>query len=565
MNEPTRLHRLFILFPLADSVKSLIPIAALVSIKFLNGKSLRDIPWYWLSAAIVILVSLLLLYGYLKWKRFVYTLEEDKILIRRGVLFREELSIYTGRIHSMNMEQPLLQRLLGLTQVRIETPGKKEGGGILPAVTNSEGERLQRWLREQTRTRQDDIEVHPAAEGSGPSGQSLSVESESLSVEPERPSVPSPETPEAHGSVHHPSDENRDFERVPLMDSESGAAGREKANHPIPAEEERSTLLQLSSGRLLIAALSSPNLSLALAFVGGIASFADDLLPDRIYQSLFQSAGKLLPGSWISIAALALIVSWLLSAVLYTIKYAGFTVERFGKQISVSCGLLERNRLLFSPERVLAITVKEGVFRRWFGYAEVKVHVLTSESEKHFMLHPLLKTGDIPALLKRVTPQFSAQAISASPPPRARWMYVRWKLAFAAAVSAACIWYFDRLGLLSLLLLPLSFAWGLLSHRDSGLNVTGKQLTIRSRFIAMSTRYIRRPQIIAMEVSGTRRQRRKGLLSLQVKMILSEINESLSGMEQQEIEAVRAWFQQKKGETITPAGQGGPTSSIERL
>lgn len=558
MNEPTRLHRLFILFPLVDSVKSLIPIAALVSIKFLNGKSLRDIPWYWLSAAIVILVSLLLLYGYLKWKRFVYTLEEDKILIRRGVLFREELSIYTGRIHSMNMEQPLLQRLLGLTQVRIETPGKKEGGGgILPAVTNSEGERLQRWLREQTQTRQADREVRPAAENSGPSGQSLSAQSE-------RPSVPSPETPEAHESVH-PLEHNRDFESVPLMDSESGAAGREKASPPIPVEEERSTLLQLSSGRLLIAALSSPNLSLALAFVGGIVSFADDLLPDRMYQSLFQSAGKLLPGSWISIAALALIVSWLLSAVLYTIKYAGFTVERFGKQISVSCGLLERKRLLFSPERVLAITVKEGVFRRWFGYAEVKVHVLTSESEKHFMLHPLLKTGDIPALLKRVTPQFSAQAISASPPPRARWMYVRWKLAFAAAVSAACIWYFDRLGLLSLLLLPLSFAWGLLSHRDSGLNVTGKQLTIRSRFIAMSTRYIRRPQIIAMEVSGTRRQRRKGLLSLQVKMIFSEINESLSGMEQQEIEAVRAWFQQKKGETIAPAGKGGPTSSIERL
>ncbi|ACX63567.1 PH domain-containing protein [Paenibacillus sp. FSL H8-0457] len=559
MNEPTRLHRLFILFPLADSVKSLIPIAALVSIKFLNGKSLRDIPWYWLSAAIVILVSLLLLYGYLKWKRFVYTLEEDKILIRRGVLFREELSIYTGRIHSMNMEQPLLQRLLGLTQVRIETPGKKEGGGgILPAVTNSEGERLQRWLREQTQTRQADRDVHPAAENSGRSGQSLSSETE-------RPSVPSPGTPEAYESVHHPSYHNRDFESVLLMDSESTAAGREKASRPIPAEEERSTLLQLSSGRLLIAALSSPNLSLALAFVGGIVSFADDLLPDRMYQSLFQSAGKLLPGSWISIAALALIVSWLLSAVLYTIKYAGFTVERFGKQISVSCGLLERKRLLFSPERVLAITVKEGVFRRWFGYAEVKVHVLTSESEKHFMLHPLLKTGDIPALLKRVTPQFSAQAISASPPPRARWMYVRWKLAFAAAVSAACIWYFDRLGLLSLLLLPLSFAWGLLSHRDSGLNVTGKQLTIRSRFIAMSTRYIRRPQIIAMEVSGTRRQRRKGLLSLQVKMIFSEINESLSGMEQQEIEAVRAWFQQKKGETLAPPERSGPTSSIERL
>lgn len=558
MNEPTRLHRLFILFPLVGSVKSLIPIAALVSIKFLNGKSLRDIPWYWLSAVIVILVSLLLLYGYLKWKRFVYTLEEDKILIRRGVLFREELSIYTGRIHSMNLEQPLLQRILGLTQVRIETPGKTEGGGILPAITNSEGERLQRWLREQTRTRQTEREVRQAHENSDPSDQSFPAPSERAAVQPS-------ETRENHESIQ-PSNQNMAYGSDPLTDSDFGAtAGRDTADDPGTSEEERSTLLQLSSGRLLIAALSSPNLSLALAFVGGIISFADDLLPDQMYQSLFQSAGKLLPGSWISIAAVALIISWLLSAVLYTIKYAGFTVERIGKQISVSCGLLERKRLLFSPERVLAITVKEGVFRRWFGYAEVKVHVLTSESDKHFMLHPLLKTEDIPALLNRVTPQFSAQPITASPPSRAKWMYLRWKLAFAAIVSGACIWYFDRLGLLSLLLLPLSLAWGLLSHRDSGLNVTDKQLTIRSRFIAMSTRYIRRPQIIAMEVSGTRRQRRRGLLSLQVKMIFSEINESLNGMDQREIEAVQAWFQKKKGETSASAERSGPASSIEQL
>lgn len=558
MNEPTRLHRLFILFPLVGSVKSLIPIAALVSIKFLNGKSLRDIPWYWLSAVIVILVSLLLLYGYLKWKRFVYTLEEDKILIRRGVLFREELSIYTGRIHSMNLEQPLLQRILGLTQVRIETPGKTEGGGILPAITNSEGERLQRWLREQTRTRQTEREVRQAHESSDSTDQSFPAPSE-------RAAVQASETRENHESIQ-PSNQNMAYGSDPLTDSDFGAtAGRDTADDPGTAEEERSTLLQLSSGRLLIAALSSPNLSLALAFVGGILSFADDLLPDQMYQSLFQSAGKLLPGSWISIAAVALIISWLLSAVLYTIKYAGFTVERIGKQISVSCGLLEGKRLLFSPERVLAITVKEGVFRRWFGYAEVKVHVLTSESDKHFMLHPLLKTVDIPALLNRVTPQFSAQPITASPPPRAKWMYLRWKLAFAAIVSGACIWYFDRLGLLSLLLLPLSLAWGLLSHRDSGLNVTDKQLTIRSRFIAMSTRYIRRPQIIAMEVSGTRRQRRRGLLSLQVKMIFSEINESLNGMDQREIEAVRAWFQKKKGETSASAERSGPASSIEQL
>ena len=352
MNEPTRLHRLFILFPLVGSVKSLIPIAALVSIKFLNGKSLRDIPWYWLSAVIVIMVSLLLLYGYLKWKRFVYTLEEDKILIRRGVLFREELSIYTGRIHSMNMEQPLLQRILGLTQVRIETPGKTEGGGILPAITNSEGERLQRWLREQTRTRQTEREVHQAHESSDPTDQSFPAPSERAAVQPS-------ETRENHESIQ-PSNQNMGYGSGLLEDSDSGgAAGRHTADDPGTAEEERSTLLQLSSGRLLIAALSSPNLSLALAFVGGIISFADDLLPDQMYQSLFQSAGSCCPGAGSALPRWRLLYPGC-SPPCSTRSNMRDLPSSASENKSRSAAGCWRKRLLFSPERVLAITVKKA-------------------------------------------------------------------------------------------------------------------------------------------------------------------------------------------------------------
>lgn len=539
MNEASRLHRLYILFPLVNSVKSLVPLAAFVSIKFFNGKSLDDVPWYWLSAGIVILGALLLLYGYLRWKRFAYTLEEDKILIRRGVLFREELSIYAGRIHSMNTEQPLLQRLLGLTQIRIETPGKSEDGGVLPAVMDREAERLQLWLRDRTRALRPDRPAAHIQDSAAHADGGIVNADESV--------------PMIEGTPPYERTGERDAAEASGNTQEAGINGgfpygRGNVIPPLSVSpEERSILLQLPSRRLLTAALSSPNLSLALAFVGGIVSFADDLLPDQIYQSLFQSAGRILPGHWAGIAILAVVLAWLLSVILYMIKYAGFTVERIGKQISVSYGLLEKKRLLFSPERVLAATVKEGIFRRWFGYAEVKLHVLTSESEKHFMLHPLIKTTDIPELLARVTPQLSVQAITASPPPHAKWMYLRWKLAIAAAASIGCIWYFGWPGTFSLLLFPLAVGWGLAAHRDSGLNITGKQLTIRSRFLALSTKYIRRPQIIAIEVTGTRRQRRRGLLSLQVKMILSDINESLVGMDEREIMAVWAWFQNNKG------------------
>lgn len=564
MNEPVekRLHKLYILFPLAGSIKSFIPLIILFGLKIINGGSLKSTLGYWIAAGITAVVLLLIIYGWLQWRRLVYVLEDNKIVIRRGVFFREELSIYTGRIHSMNMEQPLLQRILGLTQVKIDTPGKTDDGGKLPAISGAEAERLQRWLRERTaagaaqdRTEEShangDANVIPdhatwqnsdVIETAANDGASNSNSTAALvTVNEENPESTRTEYVISRDVTR--TNTAGETEEVNAAGSSNSAMIPESSGVP----EERTVLLQLSAGRLMLAALTSLNLSLALAFAAGVFSLADDILPKNLYAKLFQEAGHFLPGGWVALIALALVLAWLLSAVLYTIKYAGFTVERVGKQIAVTCGLLERKQMFFSPQRVQAVSVKEGLLRQPFGYGEVKLHVLTSESDKNLMLHPLIPMKDIAVLLERIVPQYTADTVDTVPPRRALWLYLRLEVLLTTAVCTGLIWYFKTPGLWSLLLFPVSILWAILTHKDAGIALRGKQLTIRSRLITRTTQYIRRPQVISLKVSGTRRQRRKNLRSFEVSLISSQYDGKTYSLEQSAVEAVWEWFRHPKG------------------
>lgn len=74
------------------------------------------------SAALAILV-LLLGYGLLSYLRFRYRLRSDRLVLRRGVLHREELDIEFDRIQNINIREPFYMRPFGLAVLSIDTAG----------------------------------------------------------------------------------------------------------------------------------------------------------------------------------------------------------------------------------------------------------------------------------------------------------------------------------------------------------------------------------------------------------------------------------------------------------
>lgn len=78
----------------------------------------------------VALVVILLIVGaaWLSWRFHTYRITDEAVESRSGVLFRQHRRAPIERIQSVNLQRPLLARLLGLTQVEVQTAG--QGGQV---------------------------------------------------------------------------------------------------------------------------------------------------------------------------------------------------------------------------------------------------------------------------------------------------------------------------------------------------------------------------------------------------------------------------------------------------
>ncbi|MCU6712520.1 PH domain-containing protein [Paenibacillus sp. J5C_2022] len=524
MNEQRRmLHPIYVLHGLFSVLRGFLPV---IVIALLRGPDWSQLlKWYWI-AGVSGAVVLILVLSYLNWRRFGYWLESDRIIIRSGLMFRDEKTIYYSRIHSVNVEQPLFHRLLGVAQLKIETPGgSKTSDGILHVLSKQDAASIQQLLRGQARA---------AHEGEPAQHTNDDAVRADIPVAQEA-NVVAAESVSADASAS---------ERAFAADNSRQPADRDH----VPSAGE--STLRLDAGQLLGAAATSFNIGLVAAFVGGLYSFADDflelLLPEHFFENALEDTVSLMPSTLLIVVVTVIIIgfAWLLSLVLYIIKYSGFTVKKAGERISISYGLLEKKTYQFEPKKVQAIILDEGLVRQPFGYTEVKLQIVSSNNEERLMLHPFIKKKEVAELLKQFLPDMTLPQLDGMTvaPRRSLIYYMRFPLLFAAAACAGSIAYFGWPAVWSLLLLPLVAWWRVCCHRAAGMMLKDGQLTLRRRVINRTTYFTRRPRIVVMKVKRTRGQRRNGVISLSVHALGSSLGYGVACLNQKDVEPVWRWY-----------------------
>lgn len=483
MNERRQLHPVYILFGLLQTIQGFLPIILIALVKGVEWSELR---WYWYAGAGALAVFIVI-GSFLEWRRFGFWLEEDRIVIRKGLLFRDEKTIYFTRIHSVNVEQPLIQRLLGVAQVKIETPGgNKKAEGVLPALSLKEANHLRVILR----------------------GKAEEIAQNEIHIDVNEQTELSPE-----GSDKGPS-------------------------------------FQLDSAQLLKAAATSMNFGLVAAFIAGLYSLANDfieqILPDHFFENVVEDSASLASSYLLVcvIIVIGLMFAWLLSIILYILKYSGFAASKDGKQVSVSYGLLEKRTHLFDPKKVQAVIINEGLLRQLFGYAQIQLQVISSDKKEQLMLHPYLKRTDIQKVLDDFVPHLKLPSKDAlvGAPKRALLYYVRVELLLTIAACLTVIAFFKSAGLWSLLLIPLIIVWRKSCYNAAGVTLEDGQLTLQRRTLSRITYLIRRPQMVTMRVKRSIGQQRKQLLTLSVHAMGSPYAYRVSCLDQASVEPIWKWY-----------------------
>ncbi len=104
-----------------------------------------------------------LVYEVLRYRVFAYELAENTLNIDSGVLFRREREIPLRRIQNVDMTRSILQRVLGIAAVDIETAGGRSTEASLQYVSQMEAKRLQEGIRTRKRRLETDESTETAA------------------------------------------------------------------------------------------------------------------------------------------------------------------------------------------------------------------------------------------------------------------------------------------------------------------------------------------------------------------------------------------------------------------
>ncbi|MFJ7827180.1 PH domain-containing protein [Psychrobacillus sp. NPDC096623] len=470
----------------------IVPLIVVIAVNGFGGGGNEGWTSYIIYIIYAVLLIAMLVSGIIRWKRFRYWFEEEELRIEYGLFVKKKRYIPFERIQSLNYTEGILHQPFGLVKVKVETAGggaTKEADAELTAISKEAAEQIKKEM-------------------------------------------------------------NLAKNRV----SES-----EEKDLPLELEEQvvqqRKPLFQMSQKDLLILASTSGGVGV---FFSGLAVFVSqfsELIPyETIYNEIimFIRFGALL----IALAVFfVLLVAWIVSVAITYINYYEFTIRVEDDEIIITRGLLEKKKITIPLSRIQGVRIMENPLRQLTGYATVIVDSAggsMAEKDEKIRLLPLIKKDQITPILVQIFPNYEFDASFTRVPKRSRKFFYRLDFLWILPVAIAVSYFFFPFGLLSLLLLPLSFLLGAWQHKTAGYWMDEKQLVVQYRLFSRVSLWVEKKRIQAMTERTTYFQKKAAVSS-----IMTTIKSGVAGsttivphIEKNDAEILMEWYEPTKKESI---------------
>jgi putative membrane protein len=410
------------------------------------------------------------------WWNYRYALTPRELVVRSGIVQKQERAVPYGRIQAINIHEAPLERLAGIVRISVETAAGGTADVDIRAVSREDAPRLREAL----------AAARARASGDG-------------------------ETAEA---------------ATPPTDAPAGMS-----------TDTGKLLRSLSTPELLALGATSGRVGPMAAGIGAILQFGTDILPQSWWDRLPVPEADVL-GSVSLIVTLLLViavVTWLVAIASTALTYGGFELRRSGDQLLIQHGLLDRRRRTIPIARIQAVVVGEQLLRQPFGKADIRFESAGgahggAEGDSG-VLFPFLSLDEVEPLLREVAPAFvvdPAVPMAIPLPRRAMRRYITaasigWVLFVAALAALQGLWlhrWIDivswREVLLLLLATPLFALLGWARWRDGGWRVDGTMLVLRWRGVSRQTLVTRATRIQRREMTADPFQRRARLATVHV-------------------------------------------------
>jgi putative membrane protein len=406
------------------------------------------------------------------WWNFRYSLTEHEVVVRSGIVQKQERIIPYGRIQAINLDEAPLERLVGIVRVKVETAAGGTADIEIRAIDKAAAPRLREALA-------------AARARARPQGRADTAAAS-----------------------------------APAM------AESAKADDPVVAD---ALLRRLSTPELLALGATSGRIGPTAAVVGAVLQFGTDIMPDTWWDRIPWQQAEALRSVSIAVSLLVTVavIAWVLAIASTALTFGGFELRRSGDQLILKHGLLDRRRRTIPIQRIQAVIVGEQLLRQPFRRADLRFESAGGEVEgasgDSGVLFPFLPLRDVEPLLREAAPEFATDPtvpMTTRLPGRSLRRYivsatVGWVAFVGVAATALGLWMHRWIDvvtwqqvLLLLTVVPI-FVWlGWARWRDGGWHVDGSSLLLRWRSVSRQTMITRTGRIQRRSFTADPLQRR---------------------------------------------------------
>jgi putative membrane protein len=415
--------------------------------------------------ALVMLVPYTLL-AVVRYVSFTYRFEPHELVVRSGLVFRNERHVPYERIQNLDAVRNVLHRALGVVDVHVDTGSGAATDARLSVVTWAAYEEMRR---------------HVAA------GRDLA------------PTLLSGETT---------ADEPDVLLELPL---------RELVVHGL-IDNRGGIVIVGAVGALFEMGVVDRLVERFVDAEGAAAGLVSDIVTSF--------AARVVPwntlGTALLLLAAGLVLIRVFSVVLAIVRLHGFRLMQKNEDLRAEYGLLTRVSAAIPLRRIQTVTIADGLLARWAGRVAIRADTAGAGDERRGRrresLAPILRRERAPVLLRRVLPELDLAAVSWQPAaPGAVGRQVRLRLLVAGAGASLVTWV---LGWWTVPFGAVLAAWAAVSARQHvahlGWATIDGAVLFRSGWITRHLTIARFTRIQNVQLSQSPFDRRHGMASVRV-------------------------------------------------
>jgi putative membrane protein len=413
----TRLHPIYLVIGTAKTLRQAIP--------FLVVTIFGGAPW-WVYVALFALVMAI---AVAQWHVKKYSVVGGALQLRSGLVNHSARVVPVTRITALAVSQSLTQRLVGVWELNVQSPGDRHGSAVtLECLSGRRLDELRAALES------DDRATVPANAKPGPG----------------------PSTIQRY----------RAWRRTSVASA--------------PAHGLQ-VIAVLTTAEMLIATVT--NSSIALILVAVLVAWFRFSAYVPIRASEFMN--EIVAPQGIIVVVIVLVVAAIAAGlVLGTLRLNRFTLIRDGDVLRNSRGLLGKQAATIPVKRVQAVRIVEGFWRMLLGYCSLQVEVagIGRANLNQRMLFPLVRTDRAESLIRRALPElpWPSQPLLALP-ARVHRRYLTLPLEYAVGFTMLMLFLPSWWKLLAILPMPLGFVLGVARAREARWRVDDRSVVLRWR------------------------------------------------------------------------------------